>query len=139
MCIRDRSRIFWKGGNDMIEGKLNEAGTSLLYGQVGGGPGSSIGPVHRTAIAMNNQAKLVAGSFSHIPSETVKVAKDLGIDIDRAYADFHDMAVKEGTRTEGKIDFVVITVPNHIHFAVAKAFLEQGINVVLSLIHISEP
>src|SRR5450756_3129690 len=49
---------------------------------------------------------------------------------DRAYADFHDMAVKEGTRTEGKIDFVVITVPNHIHFAVAKAFLEQGINVV---------
>ena len=114
----------------MIEAKLNDTGASLLYGQVGGGPGSFIGPVHRAAIAMNNQAKLVAGSFSDIPSETVQVAKDLGVDADRAYADFHDMAVKEGARTEGKIDFVIITVPNHLHFAVAKAFLEQGINVV---------
>jgi predicted dehydrogenase len=114
----------------MIEGKLNETGASLLYGQVGGGPGSFIGPVHRAAIAMNNQAKLAAGSFSDIPSETVQVARDLGIDADRAYADFRDMAVQEGARTEGRIDFVIITVPNHIHFAVAKAFLEQGINVV---------
>ena len=114
----------------MIEAKLNDTGASLLYGQVGGGPGSFIGPVHRAAIAMNNQAKLVAGSFSDIPSETVQVAKDLGVDADRAYADFHDMAVKEGARTEGRIDFVIITVPNHLHFAVAKAFLEQGINVV---------
>ena len=114
----------------MIEGKLNDTGAGLLYGQVGGGPGSFIGPVHRAAIAMNNQAKLVAGSFSDLPSETVQVAHDLGVDADRAYADFHDMAVKEGARTEGRIDFVIITVPNHIHFAVAKAFLEQGINVV---------
>lgn len=114
----------------MIEAKLNDTGASLLYGQVGGGPGSFIGPVHRAAMAMNNQAKLVAGSFSDIPSETVQVAEDLGIDADRAYADFHDMAAKEGARTEDRIDFVIITVPNHIHFAVAKAFLEQGINVV---------
>jgi predicted dehydrogenase len=114
----------------MIEGKLSDTGASLLYGQIGGGPGSFIGPVHRAAIAMNNQAKLVAGSFSDIPSETVQVARDLGIDADRAYADFRDMAFHEGARTEGRIDFVIITVPNHIHFAVAKAFLEQGINVV---------
>lgn len=114
----------------MIEGKLNDTGVSLLYGQVGGGPGSFIGPVHRAAIAMNNQAKLVAGSFSDLPSETVQVAKELGIDADRAYADFHEMAVEEGARTEGRIDFVIVTVPNHIHFSVAKAFLEQGINVV---------
>jgi len=114
----------------MIEGKLNDAAASLLYGQVGGGPGSFIGPIHRAAIAMNNQAKLVAGSFSSTPSKTIEVAKELGIDVDRAYADFHDMAVNEGTRTEDRIDFVIITVPNHLHFAVAKSFLEQGINIV---------
>src|SRR5450756_912071 len=114
----------------MIEGKLNDTGASLLYGQVGGGPGSFIGPVHRAAIAMNNQAKLVAGSFSDLPSETVQVAKELGIDADRAYADFHEMAIEEGALTDGRIDFVIVTVPNNIHFAVAKAFLEQGINVV---------
>lgn len=114
----------------MIEDRQNNTGTGLLYGQVGGGPGSFIGPVHRAAIAMNNQAKLVAGSFSHLPSETIRTAQDLHIDADRTYADFHDMAVREGVRTEDRIDFVVITVPNHIHVAVARAFLEQGINVV---------
>lgn len=114
----------------MIESRLNDTGASLLYGQVGGGAGSSIGPVHRVAITMNGQAKLVAGSFSHIPSETLQVASDLGIDPDRAYADFNDMAAKEGARTKDRIDFVIITVPNNMHFAAAKAFLEQDINVV---------
>jgi predicted dehydrogenase len=113
----------------MIEGKLNDTGAGLLYGQVGGGPGSFIGPVHRAAIAMNNQARLVAGSFSGIPEKTAQAGKDLGIDPERTYTDFNDMAVKEGARKD-RIDFVVITVPNDLHYAVAKAFLVQGINVV---------
>jgi predicted dehydrogenase len=113
----------------MIEGKLNDRGAGLLYGQVGGGPGSFIGPVHRAAIAMNNQARLVAGSFSGIPEKTAQAGKDLGIDPERTYTDFNDMAVKEGARKD-RIDFVVIAVPNDLHYAVAKAFLVQGINVV---------
>ena len=39
------------------------------------------------------------------------------------------MAEAEGKRDD-KIDFVVIVTPNHLHFPIAKAFLEQGIDVV---------
>ncbi len=39
------------------------------------------------------------------------------------------MAEKEAAR-EDKIDFVTIVVQNHLHFDVAKTFLEAGINVV---------
>ncbi|MEM0054365.1 MAG: Gfo/Idh/MocA family oxidoreductase [Nitrososphaeria archaeon] len=39
------------------------------------------------------------------------------------------MAKRESERKD-PIDFVVITVPNNLHFPVAKAFIEKGINVV---------
>ncbi len=113
----------------MIQGKDIELVGDLTYGQVGGGEGSFIGPVHRIAIAMNRQARIVAGSFSHDYEKTLRTAKQLGISKDRAYKDFREMAEKEGQRKD-KIDFVVITVPNHLHYEAAKAFLENGINVV---------
>ena len=113
----------------MIQGKDIESIDGLTYGQVGGGEGSFIGPVHRTVISMNGQARIVAGSFSHDYEKTLRTAKQLGISEDRAYKDFREMAEKEGQR-EDKIDFVVITAPNHLHYEAAKAFLENGINVV---------
>jgi predicted dehydrogenase len=39
------------------------------------------------------------------------------------------MAEKEASRPDG-IDFVIIATPNHMHFPVAKAFLEHGIHVI---------
>ncbi|WP_068345210.1 Gfo/Idh/MocA family protein [Kosmotoga arenicorallina] len=113
----------------MIQGHFFEEGKKLKYGMVGGGPGSFIGPVHRAAIAMNGQAQIVAGSFSPIFEETLMTAKELGISEDRAYKSFEEMAEKEAQRDDG-IDFVSITVPNYLHYKVAKAFLEKGINVV---------
>lgn len=113
----------------MIEGGKSDSGNMLTYGQIGGGPGSFIGPVHRAAIAMNGQARLVAGSFSDIPEETMQSGRELGLDGDRIYESFYEMAERESQR-EDCIDFVVITAPNHIHFDVAKTFLENGINVV---------
>jgi len=50
--------------------------------------------------------------------------------LDRSYASYAEMARAEASRADG-IDFVMITTPNHLHFPVAKAFLEQGIHVVL--------
>ena len=113
----------------MIEGRFEDSGAILRYGQVGGGPGSFIGPVHRAAIAMNGQALIVAGSFSDKPEETVQTAKQLGIHESRAYETFEEMAAAEASREDG-IDFVSITVPNHLHHQVARSFLEKGINVV---------
>ncbi|MCX5970902.1 MAG: Gfo/Idh/MocA family oxidoreductase [Coprothermobacterota bacterium] len=113
----------------MTEDKKNDQRECLSYGMVGGSSGSFIGPIHRTAMAMNNQARLVAGSFSQAFERTLETGRELGLDPERTYPDFLTMAEREGSRID-RIDFVVIAVPNHLHFPVAKAFLQQGIDVI---------
>ncbi len=104
-------------------------GRRLTYGQVGGAIGSFIGHVHRAAIAMNNQADIVAGVFSRDYDKNLKTAEDVGIPKDRVYRTFEDMAEKE-SRRDDPIDFVVISAPNNVHYAASRLFLESGINVV---------
>lgn len=100
----------------------------LLYGMVGGGPGAFIGDAHRKAISLDSSAKLAAGCFSRDMDKCLDQGKELGIDTERCYKDYKEMAIKESTRDDG-IDFVVIVTPNHTHYEIAKAFLEAGINV----------
>lgn len=101
----------------------------LKFGMVGGGIGSFIGEVHRKAAAFNGKAELVAGCFSRNFNNTLFSGKNLGIDSERLYKNFREMAEKEQSRDD-RIDFVVIVTPNSLHFEAAKAFLEKGINVV---------
>ncbi|HPF17080.1 MAG TPA: Gfo/Idh/MocA family oxidoreductase [Thermotogota bacterium] len=101
----------------------------LTYGMVGGGSGSFIGPVHKAAIAIDHSADLVCGSFSHNKEKNQVTGLDYQIISDRIYDDFEQMAEAEGNRSDG-IDFVVIVVPNNLHYQCSKVFLEQGINVV---------
>jgi predicted dehydrogenase len=96
---------------------------------VGGGPGAFIGAVHRAAIRLNGDADLVCGNFSSKADKSLAMGAELGIDAARAYASFDLMAQVEGARDD-KIDWVVIVTPNAYHYPAAKAFLEQGINVV---------
>ncbi len=101
----------------------------LTYGMVGGGPGAFIGDVHRTAIRMDDLARLAAGCFSRDAHKGKAFGRSLGLDEDRVYADFTEMARKEAMRKD-RIDFVVVVTPNSSHYAICKAFLEQGIHVV---------
>jgi len=101
----------------------------LSYGMVGGGPGSFIGGAHRKAIAMEGTAKLVAGCFSSKLEKSLETAAQLGIDPERTYSSYEEMAKAEAARPDG-IDFVSITTPNNTHYAACKAFLEAGINVM---------
>jgi predicted dehydrogenase len=101
----------------------------LRYGMVGGGPGAFIGDVHRKAAAFDGKAVLVAGSFSSSFDKTKETGKELGLDDDRLYKDYSEMAKAEAQRKDG-IDFVSIVTPNNAHYPVAKAFLEQGIHVI---------
>ena len=102
--------------------------------------------VHRAAIRLNDEAQLVAGCFSNIEAEIVQAGEELGIDTQRNYRTFEEMAEREGAR-EDKIDWVDIVTPNRFHYPAAKLFLQQGVSVVcekplcftveqLSLIHI---
>ncbi len=114
----------------MIEGKnASQYGRILRYGMVGGGAGAFIGEVHRKAIALDGKAVLVAGAFSRDYENTPATGKSFGLDTDRLYRNYEDMAEKEAARAD-KIDFVSVVTPNSMHYAISKAFLIKGINVV---------
>lgn len=99
----------------------------LRAGIVGGGVGSFIGTVHRIAAQLDNQAEVVAGAMSADPKKAEESAKAWFLQ--RSYSSFQEMAEVEPTLPDG-IDFVMVTVPNFLHFRVAKAFVEKGISVV---------
>lgn len=115
----------------MIEGRnpmSGEASLKLRYGLVGGGSGSFIAGVHRTAIDMTRAAELAAGCFSRDALKNKAAAENLGVNSDRTYATFLEMAEREAAREDG-IDFAVIATPNNTHYTAAHAFLRNGISV----------
>ncbi len=99
----------------------------LRAGIVGGGPGSFIGSVHRIAAGLDNQAEVVTGAMSPDRQRAEEGAKAWYLP--RWYSDYREMAEQEAARPDG-IDFVIIATPNHLHYPVAKAFLEQHIHIV---------
>lgn len=96
---------------------------------VGGGQGAFIGGVHRMAARLDGCFDLVAGAFSSDLARAHASAADLGIDADRSYADFTEMAKAEAARPGG-IDAVSIVTPNHLHGPIAEAFLAHDISVI---------
>ncbi|MFA5263424.1 MAG: Gfo/Idh/MocA family oxidoreductase [Opitutaceae bacterium] len=108
--------------------KLNR---KLRMGMVGGGRGAFIGSVHRMAAALDGKIELVAGCFSSDPEKSKLSGEDLFLDPLRVYSSFQEMAGKESALPAGKrIDFVSIVTRNNTHFAIAKAFLTAGFNVI---------
>lgn len=99
----------------------------LRAGIVGGGKGSFIGAIHRVAAELDDQAQVIAGAMSTDPQRAQDSANAWFLQ--RSYNSFEEMAEEEAKRPDG-IDFVIIATPNHMHFPVAKAFLEHGIHVV---------
>ena len=101
----------------------------LKLGMVGGGQGAFIGGVHRMAARLDGCFDLVAGAFSSDAVRAHASAAELGIDVDRSYADFNEMAKAEAARSDG-IDAVSIVTPNHLHGPIAEAFLAYDISVI---------
>ena len=101
----------------------------LRLGMVGGGPGGFIGAVHRIAARLDDRFELVAAALSSNPERARAAALDLHIAPERAYGSFAEMAAAEAARKD-RIDAVSVVTPNHLHYPVAKAFLEAGIHVI---------
>ncbi|HEY3993222.1 MAG TPA: Gfo/Idh/MocA family oxidoreductase [Ktedonobacteraceae bacterium] len=99
----------------------------LRAGIVGGGRGSFIGAVHHMAVELDGQAEVVAGAMSADPQRAQESARAWYLP--RSYTSYQEMAATEAGLDDG-IDFVMVTVPNYLHYQVARAFLEQGIHVV---------
>jgi predicted dehydrogenase len=104
-------------------------GERLHVGMVGGGRNAFIGVVHRMAMRLDDLIELKAGALSADAENARAPVADLGLGPDRTYSDFREMAVREAARSDG-IEAAVIVTPNHLHFPVAKAFLEAGIDVI---------
>ena len=103
----------------------------LKMGMVGGGRGAFIGAVHRMAANLDGQIELVAGAFSSDPKKSQLSGRDFYLDPSRVYGSYQEMAKKEAELpVSERIDFVSIVVQNHLHFAVAKCFLQAGFNVI---------
>lgn len=103
----------------------------LKYGMVGGGRGAFIGGVHRVAACLDQQCDLVAGALSINPQEAIDSGKDLGLAESRTYRTWQEMLAGESALPVGeRVDFVTVVTPNHVHYTIAKAFVEAGFNVV---------
>ena len=101
----------------------------LRLGAVGGGPGSNIGETHRQAARLDGRYDLVTGVFATDPERSRAFAANLEIAPERRYGSWQEMAEREAQRADG-IEVVSIMTPNNSHYAIAKAFLEAGIDVI---------
>ena len=99
----------------------------LRAGIVGGGRGAFIGSVHRIAAELDSQAQVIAGAMS----SDARIARESAAEwfLERSYASYAEMAAAEAADANG-IDFVIIATPNHLHYPVARAFLEADIHVI---------
>ncbi|MEO0796917.1 MAG: Gfo/Idh/MocA family oxidoreductase [Verrucomicrobiota bacterium] len=103
----------------------------LRYGMIGGGRDAFIGAVHRMAAALDGKMELVAGCFSSDPDRSRLSGADFFVDPERTYSSYEEMAKTEAALPKDqRLDFVSIVTPNHMHFPVAKCFLEAGFNVI---------
>jgi predicted dehydrogenase len=104
-------------------------GRPVRLAVIGGGPGSFIGAMHRTAARLDGRYDLVAGVVSSDPARSKRAAAGMGIDPSRAYADAIAMLDAESARPDGA-DVVTIATPNDSHHRYALAALERGFDVI---------
>jgi predicted dehydrogenase len=104
-------------------------GRRLRLGVIGGGSGSFIGPVHRTAARMDDNYEVVASVLSSDPERSRKEGRAIGVAEDRAYGSANEMLAKEKGRDDG-IDVVAIMTPNDSHYRYCVAAIDAGLDVI---------
>ncbi len=104
-------------------------GRRLRLAVIGGGPGSFIGAMHRTAARLDDRYELVAGVLSSDPDRSRQAAEAIGVPADRAYPDAIAMLDGEAARDDGA-DVMAIMTPNDSHHAYALAALDRGFDVI---------
>ena len=112
-------------GNPVIE----KLGRRLRLGVIGGGPGSVIGEVHRTAARLDDRYEVIGGVLSSNPERSRAAGRALGWAPERAYGDVDDMLAAETGRPDG-VDVVAIMTPNESHYPLACRWLEAGRDVI---------
>ncbi len=93
---------------------------------IGGAGGAFIGPIHRMAVRMDDLADLRAGCFSRDSAANASAGAACGLDPSRIYPDWQTLLAAE----KGRLDFIAVCTPNDSHYAITKAALEAGFDVM---------
>lgn len=101
----------------------------LRWAMVGGGYGSQIGYIHRSAALRDFNFELLAGAFDIDPQKGKAFGVQMYVDADRCYPDYKTMFAEEAKRTDG-IQAVSIATPNGTHYEICKAALKAGLHVI---------
>lgn len=108
---------------------IEKFGRRLRLGVIGGGPGSFIGTVHRTAGRIDDNYDVVASVLSSNPERSRAYGESLGIAPDRAYGTAEELFSSEKGRADG-IDVVAIMTPNDSHYPLCNASLDAGLDII---------
>lgn len=101
----------------------------IRWAMVGGGKGSQIGYIHRSAALRDFNFELVAGAFDIDAERGKAFGNELHVAPERCYPDYKTMFAEEAKRADG-IQAVSVATPNGTHFEITKAALEAGLHVV---------
>lgn len=110
-------------GNPVID----MLGRRLRLAVIGGGLGSFIGAMHRTAARLDDRYELVAGAISSDPERSVTDGEALGIP--RVYGEGQELLTAESEHESGA-EVVAIMTPNDSHHAYSMFALSLGFDVV---------
>ncbi len=104
-------------------------GRRLRLAVIGGGPGSFIGAMHRTAATLDDRFEVVAGAISSDPDRSRASGVAIGLAEDRSYGDGLELLRTEADRDDGA-DVVAIMTPNDTHHLFSAAALDLGFDVI---------
>jgi predicted dehydrogenase len=104
-------------------------GRRLRLAVIGGGPGSTIGHMHRQAARRDDRYEIVAGVLSSDPDRSRSAGLDIGLEAGRAYASVPDLLDAETAREDGAEGAAIMT-PNDSHHPYAMAALDAGLDVI---------
>ena len=112
-------------GNPVVE----MMGRRLRLAVNGGGPGSFIGAMHRTAARLDDRFELVAGALTSDSSRSRAAGVAIGLPAERSYGNGPELLEGEAGRDDGA-DVVAIMTPNDTHHAYSTGALDLGFDVI---------
>ena len=105
-------------------------GRPLRLGVTGGGAGSFIGPIHRSAATLDRRFEVVAGVLSSDRQRSMAQGVEIGLDRQRAYGSVDEMIEHEAALGSSGIDAVAVMTPNDRHCPDSSAALGAGLHVI---------
>jgi predicted dehydrogenase len=108
---------------------IAKLGRRLRLGVIGGGSGSFIGNVHRSAARLDDNYEIVASVLSSKPEKSRAEGRAIGMAKDRAYGTADEMFAGEAARGDG-MEVVAIMTPNDSHYPLAVKAVTGGLDII---------